>query len=431
MNAGEIVRGLADAAIAAADPACAVRRAWEGARIDAAGRVTLLAIGKGALGMAGCAIELLGDRLAGGVVLAPAALVERGGAKVDGLERVGLGVLGCDHPVPTERNVAAAACVERVAREAGEDDLVLVLLSGGGSAFVSSPAEGLGLDDVREVTACLLRSGATIGELNCVRKHCERLKGGRLAAMAWPARVVALVVSDVVGDRLDVIASGPTVADGSTFDEALAVLDRRGCGSARLRGHLEQGVAGDIEETPKAGDARLARAVTRVIASNGLACDAAVRFAGECGLAVCDRRDGVEGEAADVGRGLAQRAVDLRSAGRRGCVVWGGETTVLVGDAAGVGGRNQEVALAAAEVLAGVDGVAVVSVGTDGVDGPTDAAGAVVDGGSWAAMLRAGNDPVRALAEHDSHRALDAVGGLIRTGPTGTNVCDVMAAVVV
>ena len=430
MKASEIARGLADAAIAAAEPGGAVERAWSAVPTDAA-RVWMLAIGKGGLGMATRGAALLSDRLAGGVVLAPAALVERDGATVDGLERVGLGVLGCDHPVPTERNVAAAARVEGVVRAAGDDDVVLVLLSGGGSALVSSPAEGLGLDDVRDVTACLLRSGATIGELNCVRKHCERLKGGRLAAIAWPARVVALVVSDVVGDRLDVIASGPTVADGSTFDEALAVLDRRGCGSARVRGHLERGVAGDIEETPKAGDARLARAVTRVIASNAQACDAAVRFAATHGLETRERRDGVEGEAAEVGRGLARRAVDLRSAGKRGCVVWGGETTVFVGDAAGVGGRNQEVALAAAEVLAGVDGDAEVSVGTDGVAGPTGAAGAVVDGGSWAAMLRAGNDPVRALAEHDSHRALDAVGGLIRTGPTGTNVCDVMAAVVV
>lgn len=420
---------MTDAAIAASEPADAVERAWGALPTDAA-RVRLMAIGKGAIGMGARGACLLGDRLAGGVVLAPAALIERGGPDVEALRRRGIGVLGCDHPVPTARNVDAAAEVERVADAAGTDDVVLVLLSGGGSAYLSSPAEGLGLDDVRDVTVCLLRSGATIGELNCVRKHCERLKGGRLAALSWPAQVVTLVVSDVVGDLLDVIASGPTVADGSTFADSLSVLDQRVCGNTRVRGLIERGVAGEIEETPKAGDARLARSVTRVIASNAHACDAAARFAEDRGFKVRERRDGVEGEAAEVGRALAACAVELRSAGRRGCLVWGGETTVSVGDASGVGGRNQELALAAAGVLAGVEGVAVVSVGTDGIDGPTDAAGAVVDGGSWAAMRDAGVDPADALAAHDSHRALDAIGGLIRTGPTGTNVCDVMAAVV-
>ncbi len=428
MNAREIAVAMADAAIAAAEPAGAVERAWDAVPTDAA-RVWLLAIGKGGFGMGARGARLLGDRLAGGVVLAPGALVDRGGAEVEALRGVGLEVLGCDHPVPTARNVEAAGRVEGVVRAADDGELVLVLLSGGGSAFVSSPAEGLGLDDVRDVTSCLLRSGATIGELNCVRKHCERLKGGRLAALAWPARVVTLVVSDVVGDRLDVIASGPTVSDGSTFADAAAVLERRGCGSAAVRTHIARGVAGGVEETPKAGDARLARSATRVIASNAGACDAAVRHAAGFGYEVRERRDGVEGEASGVGRALAARALALRAADRPGCVVWGGETTVSVGEARGVGGRNQEVALAAAEVLAGVEGVAVVSVGTDGIDGPTDAAGAVVDGASWAAVRAAGVEPAEALAAHDSHRALGAAGCLIRTGPTGTNVCDVMAAV--
>jgi hydroxypyruvate reductase len=289
------------------------------------------------------------------------------------------------------------------------------------------PRAGLGLGDLAALTDGLLRSGASIEEINCVRKHCEGVKGGQLARLAGAARVEVFVLSDVLGDRLDVISSGPMAADPTTFGDAVAVMERRGLagGHRAVMELLARGVAGELEETPKPGDAVFDRVRHRVIANNGAAVGAAAESLGGAGRAVVEVRTLVEGEAADRGRELGRRVLGLWPGD---AVVWGGETTVTVGDAGGRGGRNQELALAAALEIEGSGG-AVMSLATDGVDGPTDAAGGIVDGASAGAMRAAGVDGAGALTGHDSWRALRACGGLIETGATGTNVNDVMVGV--
>lgn len=406
-----VVRAVLDAA----DPARAVDRAWPG---DLEPPVVLIAFGKASVAMGEAAARRLGPGLARGVVV---GVPERIAAYAP---PPGVEVLPADHPLPTERNARAGEAIERVARSVGPGETALVLVSGGGSAQLTLPPAGVPLGDVRALTDALLRAGATIGELNAVRKHLDRLKGGRLAVLlAGAGRAEALVLSDVLGDRLDVISSGPTAPDPTTYAEALAVLAGRGVPAPdSVRAHLEAGARGEHAETPKPGDPAVERVRHRVIANNAVAVGAA-RAAIE-GLGVPVRvRTGVVGAAADRGRELAAEL-----AGPPGAVVWGGETTVTVGEATGVGGRNQELALAAAIELDGRPGV-VLAFGTDGVDGPTDAAGAVVDGRTCGRIRAAGLDPGAALRAHDSHRALDAAGALVRTGPTGTNVNDIAVGV--
>ena len=308
--------------------------------------------------------------------------------------------------------------------------MLLCLVSGGGSALLTSPAGGLSLDDLRATTAALLASGAPIEEVNAVRKHLEELKGGRLAALAAPARVVALIVSDVVGDPLDVIASGPTAFDASTFDGASAVLRARGLWDRVPRAvtaHLEAGARGAIAETPRADDPLFARVHNVVVASPALAAEAAARRASELGwrAEVFDRH--VTGEARGVGAALAARALAARDRAPL-ALIGAGETTVtLRGD--GFGGRNTEVALAASIALEGHAGVAVASLATDGDDGPTGAAGAVATGGTVAgprARRRRGGRP-RAQRQRS---VLRASRGLLVTGPTLTNVADLYCLLV-
>lgn len=418
---------------------------------------SVLAIGKAAGPMA---------RAYGEVAQAPRrcfVLGPDGAATGDGLP-AGSEVWPADHPIPTARNVEAA---ERLVAwlaesERGEVDQpgdLVVLLSGGASAMLCTPREPLTLEQLGRMTDALLRSGASINELNAVRKHLELLKGGGLlrTALRTPggegvrSRVVTLVLSDVLGDPLDVIGSGPTSPDPTTFADALAVLERYG-----LTGEvpaatdlLERGRAGQIPETLKPEDPECTSVEHHVIGNNRLAIDAACAEAERLGYTVSARREMVEGEAAVVGRELAQAALRLRdnanvnasaSTSARACLVWGGETTVKVGDAPGLGGRNQELALAAACELANAGpasgqtaespAITIISLATDGRDGPTDAAGAVVDGSTCARISAAGLDADDALGRHDSYPALDAAGALIRTGLTGTNVNDVMLALV-
>ena len=411
-----IVHAILRAVLEAADPARAVDRSLQATPIPA-GPVALLALGKAATGMAAAAIERLGPRIVGGVVVGVPEHIAR-------FDPAGLPIraLPADHPLPTARNVTAAEVLLAEAGAVGPDTTALVLISGGGSAQLTLPAGDLTLEDIRAVTNALLRAGASIDELNAVRKHLDRLKGGQLArALSGAGRVEALVLSDVLGDRLDVISSGPTAPDPTTYAQAIEVLTRRGVTPPdRVLTHLQAGAHGRVPETPKPGDPACERVRHRVIANNAAAVAAAADALRGQGWSV-QTRTGVTGEAAEAGRALAR---DLAQGPPRS-IVWGGETTVRVGDAPGVGGRNQELALAAAVALEGQDGVLVMSLGTDGVDGPTDAAGAVVTGQTAGAMRRAGVDPARALARHDAHPALDAAGALLRTGPTGTNVNDI------
>jgi hydroxypyruvate reductase len=428
-------------ALDAVEPSCAVRRYLESSddtvtiggtvwHLPADGTVRLVAVGKAAVPMARAAAEVLGERVRGGVVVTRRG--QGGGAGLP--ERLSLFEAG--HPVPDAAGLAATEAVEHLLQESGEGDVVLALLSGGASALMADPAPGLTLEDLGSTTEVLLRSGAAIGELNAVRKHLSRLKGGQLARLAWPARLGALILSDVVGDPLDVIASGPTSPDPSTFDDAWDVLERRGLLEAvpeAVGRHLRVGREGGRTETPKPGDPVFEQVVNVVVGSCVRAAEAAARAAAERSYNTLVLTTFVEGEAREVAKVAAALAKGVLAHGhpapQPACLIWGGETTVTV-KGNGKGGRNQELALAAALALDGVPGVSILALATDGSDGPTDASGAIVDGTTAAAIRAAGIDPARSLAENDAYPALAACGALLRTGPTGTNVNDLLVILV-
>jgi hydroxypyruvate reductase len=430
-------------ALAAANPHRLVRRslALRGGALEVAGlrhpigrgRVVLIAVGKAAVPMARAAEEVLGDRLAEGIAVTSASGPGDPGRPWDPALRSRL--LTASHPVPDARGLAAAAEVDALARGCGRDDLLLVLVSGGASALLPSPAEGVTLADKARTTGLLLRAGATIHELNAVRKHLSRLKGGGLARVAFPARIATLVLSDVVGDDLSTIASGPTVPDPTTFSDALSVLRGRGvleAVPASVVARLEAGTRGEQEETPKPGDPVFRRVATRVVGSNRLSVAAAAREARRQGFRPLVLTTRLEGEAREVARTLVAVLRECVESGRPvappACLLAGGETTVTVrGD--GQGGRNQEMAAAAAPVLAGFPVPAVVAcLATDGVDGASDAAGGIADDTSAARAAALGLAPAAAfLAASDTRNYLGPLGDLIVTGPTGTNVVDVVA----
>lgn len=367
--------------------------------------------------MAIAALAGLEQRLVSGVVISP--------TDVD-LPAPLRFVLG-QHPEPGEGSLAAGRAALATAGSCDEDDLLLLLVSGGASALMAAPADGLTLDDKRAATAQLLRGGADIRALNTVRKHLSALKGGRLAA-ASRARCLTLAMSDVVGDDPSVIGSGPTVADGSSYAEALVVLEMHGGVAAfppQVVAHLIRGVAGQIPETPKKTDPRLARSTYQIIGSRVAAMQGAAAAASARGFAVTVLDAAVVGEARAAAEAHLRHVLEVASQRRRPCcVVSSGETTVTV-RGAGRGGRNQEFALALVERLDGQPRPMVVaSVGTDGVDGPTDAAGAIADASTLARGRAAGLDAARFLDANDSHTYFATLGDLIQTGPTGTNVGD-------
>ncbi len=431
-------RRIFAAALAAADPGPAVERslALRGERLLAGGReyrldgfdrLLVVGGGKAAVSM-GAAVEgILGDRISGGLLVA-----RRGSSGV--LSRIALA--RGSHPLPDEEGLRAALEILEIARSADERTLVLCLLSGGASALLAAPAPGLTLDDKQAVTGLLLRSGASIDELNAVRKHLSLLKGGRLARAAHPAAMLTLVLSDVIGDRLDVIASGPTAPDASTFADAAAVIAKYGLWPqlpARAAAHLRRGLQGLEEETVRKEDPCFAGATHVLVGSLSLALDAAAAQAADLGFRVEIVTRELQGEARDAARWLAARALRSRAglrAGDRLCLLSGGETTVTV-RGAGRGGRNQELALAFAMEIASAQGITLLSVGSDGVDGPTDAAGAWVDGGTVRSAREAGLVAADYLANNDSFsffHELDMRTGLgshVMTGPTGTNVMDI------
>ena len=367
--------------------------------------------------MAAAAARRLGSRIRAGLVIGATP-----GEVPDGFESIVGG-----HPLPTSSSELAGRNALRLAASVGPSETFLVLISGGASALMAVPADGLTLDDKRSTTQQLLRAGADIHALNTVRKHLSAIKGGWLAA-GVRGTCRALVVSDVVGDDPSFIASGPTVGDASRFQDALDVLVRFGgeaAHSPRVVSRLRGGAAGAIPETPKPGDPRLARASTRVIGSRRDAAAGAAAAAAALGYHVLRLDEAVVGDArtiavAHVRAALAQGA----TTGRPACIVSSGETTVHV-TGGGKGGRNQEFALAAAPLLSEHDGMAVVaSVGTDGIDGPTDAAGAIADSTTIARAAAAGLSPDRFLFDNDAYAFFRALGDLVLTGPTGTNVGD-------
>jgi hydroxypyruvate reductase len=377
----------------------------------------MIAAGKAAPAMAAAAVRRLGSRVRAGLVVASAC------APVpDGFELIVGG-----HPIPDEGSEKAGRRALELAANLERDERLLVLLSGGASALMAVPADGISLDDKRATTERLLKAGADIHALNTVRKHLSAIKGGWLAARA-AGRCDALAISDVVGDDPSFIASGPTVADTSRFDDALDVLRRFGGDSAypaAVVARLRQGASGGVADTPTPGDPRLADARTTVIGSRRNAMAGALAAAAGLGYQVLRIDDAVVGDARTTAvshlRAVLARAAGL---GRPACIVSSGETTVHV-TGRGKGGRNQEFALAAADLLRRAGGpAALASAGTDGIDGPTDAAGAVADSTTIDRAAARGLIPGRYLSNNDSYAFFDALGDLIHTGPTGTNVGD-------
>jgi hydroxypyruvate reductase len=421
------------AALKAADPVQAVlnylRRQGEtlvaGKRrypLSSFDKIWVIGAGKASAVMAQAVERVLGKRISGGVVC-----VKYGhGAP---LKRVSVHEAG--HPVPDQAGVEGARRILEVADQAGPHDLVLCLISGGGSALTPCPAAPISLAEKQQTTRLLLESGAPIQEINAVRKHMSDFKGGHLAARVAPATLITLMLSDVIGDPLDVIGSGPTVPDESTFGVARAILGKYDMVSRVPSSVLQRfgdGFDGILEETPKPGDPVFRKTHNLVIGSNRLAVDAAAKKARTLGYRVLVLSTFIEGETREIAR---MHAAILKEVGANGrplkppcCVISGGETTVTI-RGSGLGGRNQEFVLAAAIDLDGLPGVVALSGGTDGTDGPTDAAGALADGSTIARAKERGLAANDFLARNDSYHFFDALGDLIKTGPTRTNVMDV------
>lgn len=391
------------AGIAGVDPEIATQRAAQRLDFSNARRVIVIAAGKASVAMA----------------RGMASVVEPSAGVIVGPEAVDapLPVIVGGHPVPTEGSVIGAHRVLGLARSAGPDDVVVCLISGGASALLAGPAEGLSLGDLRDTNRVLLSCGADITEMNAVRKHLSSIKGGHLSAAAERSRLVTLVLSDVVGDPLDVIASGPTTPDPTTYADAMTVVDRYGLRDrlpGRVLAHIERGCAGEVPETPCEPHPRHE---VEIIGSGTMAAEAAATFVRSMGLSARIVATGHTGEA----REAAVTALEAPSEAGE-VLIFAGETTVTVAGS-GRGGRNQESALAAAIEIEGRP-ITFLAGGTDGTDGPTNAAGGVVDGGTVGRGRAVSVDAVASLQNNDAHTYLAATDDLIVTGPTGTNVAD-------
>ena len=426
-------RAAFDAALEAAAPRISIRKAVrvEGGTLrvgdgsydlKAFPRILVVGAGKASAQMASAVEEVLGDRVSGGLI----------NTKYDHGAPLGrIAVNECGHPVPDEAGIAGAERIVRMLADADGGTLVFCLMSGGGSALMPAPAEGITFAEKQETTRQLLACGATINELNAIRKHLSRVKGGQLARIAFPATLVSLILSDVIGDPLDVIASGPTAPDESTFGACLDILRKYEIEDRVPKGVLQRlrdGASGKVPETPKPGDEVLSRCRNFVVGSNRLAVDAAREKAEALGYRTLVLSTRIQGEAREVARVFAAIGKEIVTSGAPipapACVICGGETTVTL-RGKGKGGRNQEIALVSAMDIEGWPGIVVFSGGTDGTDGPTDAAGAVADGETAARARGMGLSAADFLRENDSYHFFERLGDLVMTGPTGTNVMDV------
>ncbi len=385
--------------------------------------------GKASGFMAEALEEILGDRIKHGLIVVPKGTSGKYKTKKTAIHEA-------SHPIPDNSSVEGARKIVNLVSHAQEDDLVICLISGGGSSLMALPRTGILLEDEQKVTDLLLKCGATINEINTVRKHISAFKGGQLAKAAYPATVLGLLLSDVLGDPLDIIASGPTVPDSSSFEDANRILKRYDLLEkvpVSVKKVLSEGEKGLIEETPKKGDPIFKKVYNVVIGNNRLACQAAVKALKKSGLNAMFLSSFMEGEAREVGTALSALAKEVLTSCNPlpppvGMVV-GGETTVTV-TGKGKGGRNQELALAAALKIEGLDKVVIASISTDGVDGPTDAAGALVDGETLRHSRELMLDAGMFMKNNDSFEFFSRVGGLIYTGPTGTNVNDITIMIV-
>lgn len=422
MTARDLLRAMFDAAIASAQPAVAVPpQLPDPASVK--GRLVVIGAGKASAAMAR-AVE---DHWRGPKSQITGLVVTRYGYSVPCQH---IEIIEAAHPVPDAAGLRAAERIAQFVQGLSEDDLVLCLISGGGSALLPAPAAGLSLADKQNINAALLKSGASIGEMNCVRRHLSTLKGGRLAALCQPARVLTLLISDVPGDQLPDIASGPTVADASTCADALAILDRYRITVPEAARQLLVSGAG---ETLKPGDARLARCETRLVSSPQIGLEAAARVARAAGYGVCILGDSLEGEAREVGRVLAGVALQVVRHGQplpAPCVLLsGGETTVTV-RGQGRGGRNVECLLALALALKGQSGVWALAGDTDGVDGIEEVAGAIITPDTLARARAMDLSAAARLDDNDGHGFFGALGNAVVTGPTLTNINDFRAIVI-
>jgi glycerate 2-kinase len=391
------------------------------------GDLYVVGAGKATARMALAVEALLGERIAGGIIIV------KPGHRVP-LKK--LEVVEAGHPIPDQAGINATEAIIELLRRTQKTDLILCLVSGGASALLSCPVVGLSLQDKQQTTQALLNCGARIQEVNAIRKHISRIKGGRLAELAYPSTVLSLILSDVIDDSMDNIGSGPTVPDSSTFADCLSIIDRYGVGAmipGAVTSFLKKGAAGEIVDTPKAGDPIFQKVQNLLIGNNQLALVAAKEKAEALGYNTLVLSRSIEGEARKVAIDHVVMARDVLSSSSPrppACIISGGETTVAIrGD--GLGGRNQEFALAAAIEIDGLEGVVVLSGGTDGTDGPTDAAGGIVD---WTTVQRArdqGLDAQSYLERNDSYPFLKTVGDLLITGPTLTNVMDLRLVLIV
>jgi len=430
-------RQIFNAALTAADAAEAVSRhvKVDGEAIDIDGRlyslrsyrsIVVVGAGKGSAQMCRGLEELIGDRLSGGIIIV------KYGYTVPVKK---IAVIEAGHPIPDENGLNATEQVIDLLRQTTSEDLVISLISGGGSALLSSPTDGVSFHEKQEMTELLLKCGAPIREVNAIRKHISKVKGGRVARLAYPSTLISLILSDVVGDAISAIASGPTAPDPSTFSECQVILDRyklRTKKSGSIARLIDKGSAGEINETPKPGDPIFENVLNVVVGNNRLTVIAAKEQAETLGYSVKVIDDLAEGEATELAVAHAAIVKEIYHSGtvrRPACVISGGEATVtLRGD--GLGGRNQEFALATALELDGLDSVVALIGGTDGTDGPTDAAGGIVDGGTVRRGQTKGLDARDYLSRNDSYHYLQATDDLLVTGPTFTNVMDLRLFIV-
>lgn len=390
-------------------------------------RIWAVGAGKASAAMAQAAEEVLGDRITGGLVI----------VKYDHLAPLSkIRLVEAGHPTPDENGWQATQELIRLVEKLGRRDLVLFLLSGGGSALLPMPVEGITLEEKMAATKLLLKSGASIHEMNTVRKHLSQVKGGQLARLAYPATLISLILSDVVGDRLDVIASGPTVGDPSTYKECQEIVNRYALQDrlpGSVKSHLEAGVKGKVQETPKPNEPIFSQTLSILVGTNMQALKAAARQAEKLGYTSLILSSLIEGDTTEAAHFHAALAREIVMSGhpvvRPACLISGGETTVVV-RGNGKGGRNQEFSLVAAIELEGLQGVCLLCGGTDGTDGPTDAAGAIVDGDTVARALAKGLNPREFLAENDSYHFFQQLNDLLITGPTNTNVMDLRIVLV-
>jgi hydroxypyruvate reductase len=392
-------------------------------------RIFIVGAGKASLPMASATLNLLGDDLTGGIIIAndtqqkhDPPLEQDLSTKID--------VYTANHPIPDIRGVEATKKIVTLLSNTDEKDLIICLISGGGSALLTYPRNGLTLSDIQDMTNRLLACGASINEINTIRKHLDNVKGGGLARYADPSTIISLILSDVVGDPLDIIASGPTAPDPTTYKDARNIVSKYHLDMQVAPGiihHLDLGIQCRIQDNPKDGDPLFSRSQNLIIGNNHRAASAAQKQATELGFNAMILTTSLQGEARHVGRVLASIAREIDNYGlplqRPACIITGGETTVTIqGD--GLGGRNQEVALGAVNDIANIQDVAVVTLATDGVDGSTDAGGAVITGDTYSRAAEINISPDEYLANNDSYNFFKQLGDLIITGPTQTNVSD-------